>query len=114
MNTIGNKKANEILRLRARQIMEFSRQQFTKTGKRGFVTLVAKNSPENPFKAGRFYYTTEEQNDKLSLTFPYKTEYDINLERDLREYNPSSEAVVLVWYKTLYKEVRMKDTTSWN
>lgn len=115
MNIYQNKQVNDFLRVHAAQIIEFARQQFTTTQKRGFVTVVAKNDPKNPdFKEGRYYYITEAQNNKIMSMTDIRTEYDLKLEKDLQEYNPRAEAVVLVWYKTLYKEVRMIDKTSWN
>ncbi len=115
MNTYQNKQCNDFLRIHAAQILEFARQQFKKTQKRGFVTVVVKNDPKNPvYKKGHFYFTTKEQNNEIMSNTSIRTKYDLELEKDLQEYNPRSEAVVLVWYKTLYKEIRLIDKTSWN
>ena len=114
MNKYQEQQVNNFLRIHAVQILNFARQQFTATQKRGFVTATVKNDPNNPVKEGSFAYTTEEQNNKIMQYTPVRTEHDLKLERDLQEYNPRSEAVVLIWYKNLYKEVRMTDHASWN
>jgi hypothetical protein len=105
---------NDYVGKRRSKIMTFARDSFAKHG-RGYVELQTKDGPDNPVvKTGQLYYVTKDDAEKANAQLPFQTEHDRWIMTNLETYNPGAEAIVLVWYRTKYKPLKLTDQSSWN
>lgn len=95
------KRIFSLLENRGADILEAAKE-FYKIDGRGCVNISLTNHPNNPFKTGQIYYVTEEGNKELLLQLSVKTEDDIRISEMISAYEPTMEAVVYVWYDTMY------------
>ncbi len=84
----------------SRDIVEAARD-FYKVNGRGFVNISLTNHPQNPYKTGRLYYVTEEDNNEMLSRLSVKTEQDILISEAISTYEPTTQAVVCFWYDTM-------------
>lgn len=85
-------------------------RDFYEGGGRGCVNVSLTNYPNHPYKTGRFYYVTEKQNKEIQSRIPFPTENDIRISEDISTYEPTIQAVVCVWYGTMYYVTKLTDT----
>lgn len=111
---VQKQKAVDYVKKHKVQLMNAARNQYAKNNERGFISVTIKDHPNNPYKSGQFYWTSESENNREAAFMNKKTENDIALENYLKTYNPKSEAVLLIWYKTNYWVTKITDTSSWN
>jgi len=90
------------------EILRFARERFAEMG-RGYVTICIKNAEDLPWKEGLYYYNTEEENKRTEEDLPYLTENDKKLAIYLEEYDPETDAVVIVWHAADYYVNKISD-----
>lgn len=93
----------------AAEILEAVKKCYEVEG-RGYVNISLTNHPYNPYKTGKLYYVTEEDNKIHQLGMPFLTENDISISERISNYEPAREAVVCIWYDTNCFVTTLTDT----
>lgn len=94
---IMKKRIFSLLENHGREILEAATDFYEVRG-RGFVNVSLTNHPDVPYKTGKLYYVTEEDNKVIESCMPYKTENDVRISEGITTYEPTVQAVVCVWY----------------
>jgi hypothetical protein len=108
-----SKKIDDMLESKGLQIVRFAQQRYAEMG-RGYVTICIKDSEDTPWKEGLFYYTTEEENKLFEQELPHLTENDTKLALNLKDYDPETDAVIMVWHGTDYCVKHISDRNAIN
>lgn len=83
------------------EILAVAKRSYAIAG-RGCVNISVKNHPNHPYKRGYYYFVTEEENKAIQSRQAFVTEDDRRIAESIASYDPSTQAVVMVWHGTMY------------